>query len=122
MTLGDRADYFFTATMNGCMFHVTDSPHAPRVSHLNTGLPGDTLAPPTTATIEARYATMLGTGADDDAVVSKYKAPAGFLGEDARYKGLEPEFAALTDPDIIPESRLAGDMNTLVVGVRDATD
>jgi hypothetical protein len=54
MDIGNGANYFATAAMNGCSFTVSGNPIAPRVAHLNStvgGLPGDQ------ASIIARYGT-----------------------------------------------------------------
>jgi hypothetical protein len=123
MTLGTGADYFFTATMNGCAFHVTGNPHAPSVAHLNTTRPQDTLpdAVVTKADIKQRYAAAVGTGSAHDGLLTKYKGPGGFQGNAERYKLTAGELAAVTDPDLAPGAKSAADLNTFVVGVRDAT-
>jgi hypothetical protein len=124
MVLDNGARYFFTATMNGCSFLVSGPANGPTVSHLNTAQPGDDLpdADVTKATIKGRYATAVGTGTAGSTLLTKYKAPATFLGRTHRYKEQAGEIGGIGDPDIVPldpTHPYKADINTFLVGVRD---
>lgn len=122
MVLGAGAPYFFTATMNGCSFLVSGPAATPTVSHVNTTQPGDDLpgASPTKAAIKTRYATAVGNGTPNSALVTKYKAPATFQGNMHRYKEQPGEIGGIVDPDLVPIDPVhphRADINTFLVGV-----
>jgi hypothetical protein len=123
MQLGGDADYFFTATMNGCSFMVSGDADAPSVSHLNVTRPADTVegAVVTRADIKRRYRRMTGAGSDEAALLTKFERHPAFKGDGAEYNLTAEELAAIDDTDIVPETRTRADVQCFVVGERTVT-
>lgn len=111
MTLGPAADRFFTATMNGCAFHVSGNRQAPVVRHLNDSRAGDMDNPPTQHEHQQRYAGLVGAANAGGAVVSKYQVP-GFGGANQTYGQSTAEASRTAKMG-------AMDMLTMLVGERD---
>ena len=120
MQLGDRAPYFFTATMNGCSFRVKGNSHNPVVSHINTAKPSDAAGTGITKqTIKDRYELAVGAGNAAAGLLSKYKPGDTFQGHVARYKMREGELDAIDDKNLVDGAKEAADINTSVVGFYD---
>lgn len=83
MTLGDRADFFFTAPMNGCAFFATGDRATPTVYHSNYYLDPeqhaltDKVRYQRRSTFYARLQQMLKTGTTQALLPEFYLAPNG---------------------------------------------
>jgi hypothetical protein len=120
MKLGEDADYFFTAAMNGCSFMVSGDVQRPTVCHLNTMKPEDTRVGAVVSRddIRKRYLRMTGLGNGGSALLSKYKAKQGFRGQTAQYEMTEDELDRIDDADLVPNARQRADLNCFVAGQR----